>query len=75
MVRLHVNSHIIRANQRTGARDPALTIRRGRKIERASAIDILDTNGAVVARVIYSPDKPLSCGARVWIEAHDARSV
>lgn len=24
--------------------------------------------GEVVARVVYSPDKPLSCGARVWIE-------
>ncbi len=24
------------------------------------------------AKVIYSPDKPLACGARVWIEADDA---
>ena len=23
------------------------------------------------SRVIYSPDKPLSCGARVWIETND----
>ena len=24
-------------------------------------------NGAT--RIVYSPDKPLSCGAKVWIEA------
>jgi hypothetical protein len=26
----------------------------------------------VVARVVYQPDKPLSCGARVWIETDHA---
>ena len=25
-------------------------------------------DGVELARVIYSPHKPLSCGARVWIE-------
>jgi hypothetical protein len=29
---------------------------------------LVKTDGKVVARVVYSPDKPLSCGARVWIE-------
>jgi len=29
---------------------------------------ILDDDGEVVARVIYSPDKPLDCGAKCWIE-------
>jgi hypothetical protein len=22
------------------------------------------------SEVIYSPDKPLSCGAKVWVETH-----
>tara|TARA_R110002020_G_scaffold103466_2_gene242279 strand:+ start:1018 stop:1182 length:165 start_codon:yes stop_codon:yes gene_type:complete len=29
---------------------------------------ILDDDGEVIARVIYSPDKPLDCGAKCWIE-------
>ena len=27
------------------------------------------------SKVIYSPDKPLSCGARVWIETKSDTSV
>jgi hypothetical protein len=30
--------------------------------------ELLGDDGEVVASVIYSPDKPLSCGAKVWIE-------
>jgi hypothetical protein len=29
---------------------------------------IRDEEGNELARVVYSPNKPLSCGARVWIE-------
>jgi hypothetical protein len=67
MVRIHVNMHVIRRNQKTGEREPPLTIIRGSKRERGHAVDIVGT-----ARVVYRPDKPLSCGARVWIEADDA---
>jgi hypothetical protein len=27
--------------------------------------------GQEVARIVYRPDKPLSCGARVWIETYN----
>ena len=67
MVRIHVNMHVIRRNLKTGEREPPLTIIRGSRRERGHAIDILGS-----AKVVYSPDKPLSCGARVWIEADDA---
>jgi len=59
--------HVIRRNQKTGEREPPLTVIRGAKRERGSTIEII---GA--AKVVYSPDKPLKCGARVWIEADDA---
>jgi hypothetical protein len=59
--------HVIRRNLKTGERAPPLTIIRGSRRERGHAIDILGS-----AKVVYSPDKPLSCGARVWIEADDA---
>jgi hypothetical protein len=29
---------------------------------------IKDADGNEVAKVVYRPDKPLSCGAHVWIE-------
>lgn len=66
-VKIHVNMHVIRRNQKTGEREPPLTVIRGAKRERGHAIEI---HGP--ATVVYSPDRPLKCGARVWIEANDA---
>jgi hypothetical protein len=60
---IHVNQHIIRANRKTGATDPVLTVKRGRENLRAHVARI---DGP--SEVIYRPEKPLSCGARVWIE-------
>ena len=65
--RIHVNQHNIRANSK-GAAEPVLTVKdykHNRKVNRA---EIVSADGEVVATVVYSPDKPLSCGAKVWIE-------
>lgn len=35
-----------------------------------SQANLVDEDGNVVAKIIYSPDKPLSCGATVWIETN-----
>lgn len=59
---IHVNQHTIRSNLKTGARDPVLTVKQGRTNRYAHEVQI---NGP--SSVVYSPDKPLSCGARVWI--------
>jgi len=66
---IHVNQHKIRANLRTGAREPVLTCKTYKSNEYAHEVEIVH-RGEIVARVIYSPDKPLSCGARVWIETN-----
>lgn len=61
--RIHVNQHLIRSG------DPQpLTVKEYDKNTRASEVDICDDNGNVVATLLYRPDHPLSCGARVWIE-------
>jgi hypothetical protein len=60
---IHVNQHIVRANAKNGTNDPVLTIKDYKSNRYANSVYI---NG--VSRVVYSPDKPLSCGARVWIE-------
>jgi len=65
---VHVNQHVIRRNATKGETEPVLTVKtRGTNTYAHEAI-IRDDNGVEVARVVYRPDKPLSCGARVWIE-------
>ena len=61
--RIHINQHIIRRNKKTGEREPVITVKTYKSNDYASSVEILGTS-----RVIYSPDKPLSCGATVWIE-------
>ena len=65
---IHVNQHVIRANNKTGTRDPVLTVKDYTQNRYAHEVDVLDHDGNVVARVIYRPNAPLACGARVWIE-------
>tara|TARA_R100000458_G_scaffold16908_1_gene14634 strand:- start:474 stop:695 length:222 start_codon:yes stop_codon:yes gene_type:complete len=60
---VHVNQHKIKANAKTGSNDPVLTVKTYKSNQYARSVRI---NGP--SDVIYSPDKPLSCGARVWIE-------
>ena len=63
---IHVNQHIIKANRKSGERTPPLTMKSYNKNIKATEI-ALDGK----ARVVYSPDKPLPCGAVVWIETDD----
>ena len=63
LTRIHVNQHVIRRNKKTGERKPVLTVKQGRANFYAHEVRICGES-----RVIYRPDKPLSCGATVWIE-------
>ena len=63
ITRVHVNQHVIRRNHKEGLREPVLTVKQGKTNRYAHEVVI---NGP--SKVIYSPDKPLSCGARVWVE-------
>jgi len=60
---VHVNQHVIRENNKTGSNDPVLTVKTYKSNVYAHEVKIF---GDCVVK--YSPDKPLSCGARVWIE-------
>jgi hypothetical protein len=59
---VHVNQHKIRAGEKE-----VLTVKTYKSNDYASEADIV-VDGAVVARIVYRPDSPLSCGAKVWIE-------
>jgi hypothetical protein len=60
---VHVNQHAVKRNAKEGTRDPVLTVKTYKSNQYAHQVEI---DGP--SRVVYSPDKPLSCGARVWIE-------
>ena len=44
-------------------REPVITVKTSKSNVYAHEVDIKGPS-----KVIYSPDKPLSCGAKVWIE-------
>lgn len=67
---IHVNQHVIRSNLKSGDNEPALTVRRGRNGKNAKRAYEVILHGPSV--VVSSPDKPLPCGARVWVETHGA---
>ena len=60
---IHVNQHVIKANNKNGENNPVLTVKTYK--DNRYAHDVLIKG---ISRVVYSPDKPLSCGAHVWIE-------
>lgn len=65
---IHVNQHIIKSNSKHGETNPVITCKTYKSNDYAKEVELLDANRNVVAKVIYSPDKPLACGAKVWIE-------
>jgi len=65
---IHVNQHKLRANTRDGTSNPVLTVKTYKDNRYASEVVILGPGGEEMARVVYRPHNPLSCGARCWIE-------
>lgn len=60
---IHVNQHVIKSNKANNKRDPCLTVK---SYKDTIYCDEVDIRGA--SQTVYRPDKPLSCGAHVWIE-------
>ena len=67
--------HKIKSNYKTGDREAVLTVKGHKQKRGGDYTKSYQTNDycheAIIdgpCRVVYSPDAPLSCGARVWIE-------
>lgn len=60
---IHVNQHVIKSNSKNNENNPVLTVKTYKSNDYATEVEI---KGA--SKIVYSPDKPLSCGAKVWIE-------
>jgi len=69
ITRIHVNQHHITANGR-GADLPVLTVKTYKENLKCNEVLIHGPS-----RVVYSPDKPLSCGAKVWVETESLVEV
>lgn len=61
--RIHVNQHNIRHNTKGEDQRPVFTVKCRGKTYIADAVEIHGDS-----RMVYRPEKPLSCGARVWME-------
>ena len=61
--KIHINQHKIRSNAKTGEREPVITVKTYKTNDYCNRVTITSP-----CTVIYSPDKPLPCGAKVWIE-------
>jgi hypothetical protein len=68
---IHVNQHNIKANSKDEENRPVLTCKTYKSNEYGHQAIVYDENGKEACRIIYSPDKPLSCGAKVWIETQN----
>ncbi len=63
---IHVNMHIIKRNRKSGKegyQEPPVTCKTYKSNTYGHEV-IFHGQG----RVVYQPHKPLSCGARLWIE-------
>lgn len=64
---IHVNQHKIRQNIKQEIQPP-LTVKTYKSNDYCMEAVIILADGTEAARVVYRPHKPLSCGARCWIE-------
>ncbi|NET03704.1 MAG: helix-turn-helix domain-containing protein [Merismopedia sp. SIO2A8] len=60
---IHVNQHAIRQNKKQGHHNPVISIKKGNSNIYGHEVRI---NGP--SKVVYQPNFPKPCGARVWIE-------
>lgn len=67
--KIHINQHNIRRNSKQGTDEPVITVKTYKSNTYGHEVNILGES-----KVVY-PEKPLSCGARVWVECECAVEV
>jgi len=62
--RIHVNQHMIRHNAKSpDDAQPVFTCKTSKGNTKGYAVHVYGPSA-----VVYSPDDPLACGAKVWIQ-------
>ena len=62
---IHINKNLKQSNDAHGRTVPICRVEIGGKTLYGSAVDIQGPS-----KMIYSPDKPRKCGAKLWIETN-----
>jgi hypothetical protein len=65
---IHINQHEIKANNKDNGNRPVITCKTYKSNTYAHEAIIYGQDGKEAARVVYSQNKPLSCGAKAWVE-------
>ena len=68
--RIHVNQAIIKSNRKNNEDKAVLTVKTYKSNTYAKEVEIQGNS-----KVVYSPSKPLSCGAEVWIETESEVNI
>lgn len=60
---IHINRNIIQANAKHGRADPVCRVQTGKDVQYCMEVEIKGPS-----RMVYRPNNPLPCGAKLWIE-------
>lgn len=60
---LHINRNIIQHNAKHGKKLPVCRVQEGKNSRYGQTVDIHGPS-----KMVYDPDHPLPCGAKLWIE-------
>ena len=60
---IHINRNIIQSNAKHGRKEPVVRVEENGIVKYCMEVEILGP-----PRMIYRPDKPRPCGAKLWIE-------
>ena len=61
---IHINRNIIQANAKHGRADPVVRV----EDENGVVTYCMEVDIRGPSRMVYRPDNPRSCGAKLWIE-------
>lgn len=60
---IHINRNIIQANSKHNKSEPVVRVEQNGVVTYCMEVDIKGPS-----RMVYRPDKPRKCGAKLWIE-------
>lgn len=60
---IHINRNIIQQNAKHSNSEPVVRVEENGKVQYCMEVEIKGPS-----RMIYRPDKPRPCGAKLWIE-------
>jgi hypothetical protein len=62
---IHINRNIIQRNAKHNLEEPVCRVEKNGVVKYCMEVDIKGPS-----RMVYSPSKPRTCGAKLWIETY-----